>query len=262
MTSPSADLDGILPYGLNVSAPANTTYITPDGDSSRADGSFILLPTGPCQIQFSWPGKQDAYVRWVDSANNEKGVPIEISGGVFPKDRYHRCSLRRQAAGAHPLQRGPWYDRNRHNLSNTTITRVVVKHDHPKHRPGLGGNAAKGSSAAACMERHDSACDEFLQGRNLRPHSPIHHPEGNKRNPGREFVKVYRDSQDSSGVYRVKCRNGAHVSRADSSGVFRGKYRSVPSPVAISKHQRPINYANRCANNHDSLAAATAGGNY
>lgn len=85
MTSPSADLDGILPYGLNVSAPANTTYITPDGDSSRADGSFILLPTGPCQIQFSWPGKQDAYVRWVDSANNEKGVPIEISGGYSPK---------------------------------------------------------------------------------------------------------------------------------------------------------------------------------
>lgn len=260
MTSPSVDLDGIMPYGLNVSANTSTTYITPDGDSSRADGSFVLLPVGPCQVQFTWPGKQDAYVRWVDSANNEKGVPIEISGGgVFPQDRYHWCSSRRQAAGAHPFQRGPWCDRNRHNLSNTTVTRVVVKHDHPKHRPGLGGNAAKGSSAAACMERHDSACDEFLPGRNLRPHSPIHHPEGNKRNSGREFVKVYRDSQDSSGVYRSSRRNGAHVSRADSSGVYRGRHRSVPSPVAISKHQRPINYANWRANNHDSLAAATAG---
>lgn len=81
MTSPSVDLDGIMPYGLNVSANTSTTYITPDGDSSRADGSFVLLPVGPCQVQFTWPGKQDAYVRWVDSANNEKGVPIEISGG-------------------------------------------------------------------------------------------------------------------------------------------------------------------------------------
>ena len=81
MTSPSVDLDGILPYGLNVSANTSTTYITPDGDSSRADGSFVLLPVGPCQVQFTWPGKQDAYVRWVDSANNEKGIPVEISGG-------------------------------------------------------------------------------------------------------------------------------------------------------------------------------------
>lgn len=87
MTSPSVDLDGIMPYGLNVSANTSTTYITPDGDSSRADGSFVLLPVGPCQVQFTWPGKQDAYVRWVDSANNEKGIPIEISGGggYFPK---------------------------------------------------------------------------------------------------------------------------------------------------------------------------------
>lgn len=86
MTSPSVDLDGIMPYGVNVSAPTRTTYITPDGESSRVDGSFIRLPTGPCQIQFSWPGKQGAYVRWVDSANNEKGIPIEISeGGYFPK---------------------------------------------------------------------------------------------------------------------------------------------------------------------------------
>mgnify|MGYP006913875096 CR=1 FL=1 len=264
MTSPSVDLDSIMPYGLNVSANTSSTYIHPDGDSSRIDGSFILLPVGPCQVQFTWPGKQDAYVRWVDSSINEKGIPIEISGGggVFPKDRYHRRSPRRQTTGAHPLQRQSWHDRNYHGVPHAPITTGVVKHDHPKHRPGLGGNAAKGSSAAACMERHDSACDEFLPGRNLRPHSPIHHPEGNKRNPGREFVKVYRDSQDSSGVYRVKCRNGAHVSRADSSGVFRGKHRSVPSPVGISKHQRPINYANWRANNHDSLAAATAGGNY
>lgn len=81
MASPSVDLDGIMPYGLNVSANTSTTYITPDGNSSRADGSFVLLPVGPCQVQFTWPGKQDAYVRWVDSNNNEKGVPIEISGG-------------------------------------------------------------------------------------------------------------------------------------------------------------------------------------
>lgn len=86
MASPSVDLDGIMPYGLNVSAPTNTTYITPDGNSSRIEGSFIRLPVGPCQIQFTWPGKQDAYVRWVDSSNNEKGVPIEISGrGYSPK---------------------------------------------------------------------------------------------------------------------------------------------------------------------------------
>lgn len=126
MTSPSVDLDGIMPYGVNVSAPTSTTYITPDGDSNRFEGSFILLPTGPCQIQFSWPGKQDAYVRWVDSANNEKGVPIEISEGVFPKDRYHRRSPRRQTTGAHPLQRQSWHDRNYHNLPNTTLTRAVV----------------------------------------------------------------------------------------------------------------------------------------
>lgn len=85
MTSPSVDLDGILPYGLNVSANTSSTYITPDGDSSRADGSFVLLPVGPCQVQFTWPGKQDAYVRWVDSANNEKGIPIKISGGGIPQ---------------------------------------------------------------------------------------------------------------------------------------------------------------------------------
>ena len=81
MTSPSADLDSIMPYGLNVSAKTSSTYIHPDGDSSRIDGSFILLPVGPCQVQFTWPGKQDAYVRWVDSSINEKGIPIEISGG-------------------------------------------------------------------------------------------------------------------------------------------------------------------------------------
>ena len=85
MTSPSVDLDGIMPYGVNVSAPTSTTYITPDGNSSRIEGSFVLLPVGPCQVQFTWPGKQDAYVRWMDSANNEKGVPIEISGGGIPQ---------------------------------------------------------------------------------------------------------------------------------------------------------------------------------
>ena len=84
MTSPSVDLDSIMPYGLNVSANTSSTYIHPDGDSSRIDGSFILLPVGPCQVQFTWPGKQDAYVRWVDSSINEKGIPIEISGGSIP----------------------------------------------------------------------------------------------------------------------------------------------------------------------------------
>ena len=132
MTSPSVDiLDGIMPYGLNVSANTSSTYITPDGDSSRVDGSFIRLPVGPCQIQFTWPGKQDAYVRWVDSANNEKGVPIEISGGgVFPQDRYHRRSPRRQTTGAHPHQRRAGNNRNRHDLPDSALTRAVVKHDH------------------------------------------------------------------------------------------------------------------------------------
>ena len=85
MTTPLEALDGIMPYGVNVSANTSSTYITPDGESSRADGSFIRLPTGPCQIQFTWPGKQDAYVRWVDSDNTEKGVPIKISGGGIPQ---------------------------------------------------------------------------------------------------------------------------------------------------------------------------------
>lgn len=137
MTSPSVDLDSIMPYGLNVSANTSSTYIHPDGDSSRIDGSFILLPVGPCQVQFTWPGKQDAYVRWVDSSINEKGIPIEISGGVFPKDRYHRRSPRRQTTGAHPLQRQSWHDRNYHGVPHAPITMGVVKHDHPKHRPGL-----------------------------------------------------------------------------------------------------------------------------
>ena len=100
MTSPSVDLDGIMPYGVNVSAPIRTTYITPDSKSSRVDGSFIRLPTGPCQIQFSWPGKQDAYVRWVDSDNNEKGIPIEISGGVF---LYRLSTSRVEKSGADSL---------------------------------------------------------------------------------------------------------------------------------------------------------------
>lgn len=126
MTSASVDLDGILPYGLNVSAPTRTTYITPDGDSSRADGSFILLPVGPCHVQFTWPGKQDAYVRWVDSANNEKGIPIEISGGVFPQDRYHRRSPRQQTTGTHPLQRQSRHDRNYHGVSHAPIAQAVV----------------------------------------------------------------------------------------------------------------------------------------
>ncbi len=126
MTSPSVDLDGIMPYGLNVSANTSTTYITPDGNSSRADGSFVLLPVGPCQVQFTWPGKQDAYVRWVDSNNNKKGVPIEISGGVFPQDRYHWCSPRRQAAGPYSNQRRAGYDRNYHGVSHAPITQAVV----------------------------------------------------------------------------------------------------------------------------------------
>ena len=83
MTSPSIDLDGIMPYGVTVSSPSGNTYTVPDGESSRVDGSFIRLPTGPCQIQFSWPGKQAAYVRWVASDNAEKGIPIEISGGGY-----------------------------------------------------------------------------------------------------------------------------------------------------------------------------------
>ena len=83
MTTPLEALDGIMPYGVNVSANASSTYILPDGSPTRVDGSFILLPEGPCQIQFSWPGKQEAYVRWVDSSLKEKGVPIEISGGGY-----------------------------------------------------------------------------------------------------------------------------------------------------------------------------------
>ena len=143
MTTP--DFEGIMPYGLNVSANTSNTYITPDGDSSRADGSFILLPVGPCQVQFTWPGKQDAYVRWVDSANNEKGVPIEISGGVFPKDRYHWCSPRRQTTGTHSLQRRAGYNRNGHDLPDSALTRAVVKHDH-----------ATGSTG-----RHFAVCDSL-----------------------------------------------------------------------------------------------------
>lgn len=137
MTSPSIDLDGIMPYGVNVSAATSTTYMTADGNSSRVDGSFIMLPEGPCQIQVTWPGKQDAYVRWVDSANNEKGVPIEISGGgVFPKDRYHRRSPWRQTAIPHPYQRRAGYDRNGHNLPDSTLTVGVVKHDHTTRNAG------------------------------------------------------------------------------------------------------------------------------
>ena len=81
MTAP--DFEGIMPYGVNVSSPSGNTYTVPDGESSRVNGSFILLPEGPCQIQFSWPGKQEAYVRWVASDNTEKGIPIEISGGGY-----------------------------------------------------------------------------------------------------------------------------------------------------------------------------------
>ena len=136
MTSPSVDLDGVLPFGLNVGTNKGTTYLVPEADSNRTEGSFILLPTGPCQVQFTWPGKQDAYVRWLDSANNEKGIPIEISGGVFPQDRYHWRSPRRQAADPCQGRRRPGNHGNYRRLPQTPITTGVVKHDHTSRSTG------------------------------------------------------------------------------------------------------------------------------
>lgn len=224
MTSPSVDLDGIMPYGVNVSAPTNTTYITPDGNSSRVNGSFVLLPVGPCQVQFTWPGKQDAYVRWMDSANNEKGVPIEISGGgISPR----------------PLSSAQPPATNCRSVLEPTPRRVRQEPSRCIPRPDNHGGGLN-DHATRNAGRGSALCDSLQDGQR-----GLHGARARATRHGRVLHPTRRCVPSAVGVYGagsrrsvVEARRGQRVNNQDVSDSRRPVGHSTVLPPAYDSNTR------------------------
>lgn len=76
MTSPSVDLDGILPYGVTVSGGGSSGKAAFVTSSPRASDDSLSLPGGPVRVSASWSGPEA--VRLTLSG---VGYPVKIPAG-------------------------------------------------------------------------------------------------------------------------------------------------------------------------------------
>ena len=78
MTSPSVDLDGIMPYGVTVSGGGSSGKAVFVTSSPRASNDSLALPGGPVRVSASWSGPEA--VRLTLSG---VGYPVKIPAGGF-----------------------------------------------------------------------------------------------------------------------------------------------------------------------------------
>lgn len=76
MTSPSVDLDGILPYGVTVEGTGNRNAEIVTESNFRNSNVALTLPDGPCRVAASWDGSEA--VRLVHSGH---GYPVVLPAG-------------------------------------------------------------------------------------------------------------------------------------------------------------------------------------
>lgn len=111
MTSPSVDLDGIMPYGVTVEGTGNRNAEIVTESKFRNSNVALTLPDGPCRVAASWDGSES--VRLVHSGH---GYPVVLpAGGAIDPGRprsepqrakpfsYRMCHPRpSERAGAEP----------------------------------------------------------------------------------------------------------------------------------------------------------------
>ena len=76
MTSPSVDLDGIMPYGVTVEGTGNRNAEIVTESKFRNSNVALTLPDGPCRVAASWDGSES--VRLVHSGH---GYPVVLPAG-------------------------------------------------------------------------------------------------------------------------------------------------------------------------------------
>lgn len=95
MTSPSVDLDDIMPYGVTVSGDGTSRTAKFVTSAKQAKGNRLGLPGGPVRVSASWSGPEG-----VRLTLSRVGYPVQIpaGGGVPLRDGSCRLEERR-----HPL---------------------------------------------------------------------------------------------------------------------------------------------------------------
>lgn len=76
MTSPSVDLDGIMPYGVTVSGGGSSGKAVFVTSSPRAANDSLTLPGGPARVSASWSGPEA-----VRLTLGGVGYPVQIPAG-------------------------------------------------------------------------------------------------------------------------------------------------------------------------------------
>lgn len=76
MTSPSVDLDDIMPYGVTVEGTGNRNAEIVTESNFRNSNVALTLPDGPCRVAASWDGSES--VRLVHSGH---GYPVVLPAG-------------------------------------------------------------------------------------------------------------------------------------------------------------------------------------
>ena len=119
MTSPSVDLDGIMPYGVTVSGGGSSGKAVFVTSSPRAANDSLTLPGGPVRVSASWSGPEA-----VRLTLGGVGYPVQIpAGGVPLRDGCRRLK-----------ERG-------HSLSGIR-RRVSSLRERPRHHRGVPTPAA------------------------------------------------------------------------------------------------------------------------
>lgn len=117
MTSPSVDLDGIMPYGVTVEGTGNRNAEIVTESKFRNSNVALTLPDGPCRVAASWDGSEA--VRLVHSGH---GYPVVLpaGGGISLRDCHGRSHSGRNHFPTECVLLAPQSGRARNNRSVPT----------------------------------------------------------------------------------------------------------------------------------------------
>ena len=122
MTSPSVDLDGIMPYGVTVVGDGTSRMAKVATPAKRATNERLSLPGGPVRVSASWSGSEA-----VRLALAGVGYPVEIAAGGVPlRDGCRRLEERRLRLSGIGQQRAIIRGGSRHYRGVPTPTALTA----------------------------------------------------------------------------------------------------------------------------------------
>ena len=256
----TAPIEEFMPYGMTFKPSDGSSYVNnPASSSSHISSHGLALPSAPVTVSASWTGAEECgvYLSRNRVLSHIGTIPAKSGGGsVLP-------SLFSSEA-------------SRATTSTSTVAQPGTEKEaqpapSPSYPPqpsapggGLGDHTNRESRrlisesgcAQSCLERHDSAGDGRIPGRNVRQGASFFHSGGHVHRHGEQHRAIYCDTQNCSwDKQRGNCWRCSAVFSEDVSGRSRNGRGSIHHAVGYSEHKRRGHDALRRADRHRALVA-------